>query len=64
MYENSLSVYNPLYKTSKLNQSWRKKFASRIRFWQPNYKSELVYSSEIPPGQAVETAFEVAESES
>ena len=41
-----------------------KKFGSRIKFWQPNYKSELVYSSEIPHGQAIETAFEVAASES
>ena len=41
-----------------------KKFGSHIKFWQPNYKSELVYSSEIPHGQAIETAFEVAASES
>ena len=40
-----------------------KKFGSRIKFWQPNYKNELVYSSEIPHDQAIETAFEVAASE-
>ena len=41
-----------------------KNFGSRIKFWHPNYKSELIYSSEIPHGQAIETAFEVAASES
>ena len=40
-----------------------KKFGSRIKFWQPNYKNQLVYSSEIPNDQAIETAFEVAASE-
>ena len=64
MYENSPSVYNPLYKTSKLKSKLIKTFGSRIKFWQPNYKSELVYSSEIPHGQAIETAFEAAASES
>ena len=64
MYENSPIVYNPLYKTSKLKSKLMKKFGSRIKFWQPDYKSELVYSSEIPHGQAIETAFEVAASES
>ena len=63
MYENSPSVYNPLYKISKLKSKLMKKFGSHIKFWQPNYKSELVYSSEIPYGQTIETAFEVAASE-
>ena len=58
MYENSPSVYNPLYKTSKLKSKLMKKFGSRTKFWQPNYRSKLVYSSEIPHSQAIETAFE------
>ena len=62
MYENSPSVYSPLYKTSELKSKLMKKFESRTKFWQPNYKSELVYSFEIPHGQTTETAFEVAAS--
>ena len=64
MYENNPSVYNSLYKTSKLKLKLMRKIGSPIKFWQPNYKSELVYSSEIPHGQAIEAAFEVAASES
>ena len=64
MYENSPSVHNPLYITYKLKSKLMKKFGSRIKFWQTNYKSELVYSSEIPLGRAIETTFEVAASES
>ena len=32
MYENSPSVYNPLYKTSKLKSKFMKKFGSSIKF--------------------------------
>ena len=59
MYENSPSVYNPVHKTFKLKSKLTKKCGSHIKFWQPNYKSERVYSSEIRHGQAIETAFEV-----
>ena len=64
MYENSPSVYNPLYKTSKVKSKLMKKLGSCIKLWQSNYKSELVYSSEIPQIQAIETVFEVAALES
>ena len=40
-----------------------KRFGSSIQFWQPNYKSELVYSSDVSKGEAIEVAFEVAASE-
>ena len=50
-------------KTYKLKSKLLKKFGSCINFWQPNYKSELVYLYGIPHGQAIETPFEVAASE-
>lgn len=34
-----------------------------LQFWQTNYMSELAYSSEIPQGQVIGVAFEVAASE-
>lgn len=37
-------------------------FENPIQFWQPNYVSELVYSTEVQKDQAVESAFEVAAS--
>lgn len=36
---------------------------SSIKFWQPNYKTELVYSSDVSKGEAIEVAFEVTASE-
>ena len=39
------------------------RFGSSIQFWQPNYKSELVYSSHVSKGEAIEVAFEAAASE-
>lgn len=38
-------------------------FGNKLSFWQPNYRSELVYSSSIKPGAAVEAAFEAASSD-
>lgn len=55
--------YNPNYKTYKLKDRLQKKLGAKIQFWQPNYKSELVYSNDIPKGAAVETAFESASSD-
>ena len=55
--------YNSNYKTYKLKQKIQKHFGPNISFWQPNYRSELVYSSSIPQGHAVETAFEAAASD-
>lgn len=50
-------VYNPKYKTYKLKDKLVKAFGNNIHFWQPNYKSELVFSKDVPKGAAVETAF-------
>lgn len=63
MEENSPRYYNPNYKTDKLKEKISKKFGSRLKFWQPNYKSDLVYSNDILTGEAVECAFIAAASE-
>ncbi|GFO22883.1 hypothetical protein PoB_004938800 [Plakobranchus ocellatus] len=55
--------YNPSYQTYKLKAKLQKHFGERIQFWQLNYGSELAYSSELPKGAVVETAFEVASSD-
>ena len=56
-------VYNLEYKTYKLKDKLIKAFGDHIQFWQPNYKSELVFSKDIPKGAAIETAFEQASTE-
>ena len=56
-------IYNPEYKTYKLTDKLMKAFGNHIQFWQPNYKSELVYSKDVTKGAAIETAFEQASSE-
>jgi hypothetical protein len=63
MMDNSPEFYNPSYKTDKLKNKLLRQFQGQIQFWQPNYRSELVYSSNILKGQAVETAFELAASD-
>jgi len=57
------NFFNPLYRTSKLKDKLSKHFSDRINFWQPNYKCDLVYSSLLGVGEAVEVAFESATSE-
>lgn len=63
MLENSPTFFNTEYKTDKLKDKLVNRFGNYLQFWQPNYKSELVYSSGIEKGQAVEAAFESAASE-
>ena len=63
MEEHSPEFYNPLHKTQKLKEKIVRHFGSVIQFWQPNVKSELLYSSDIPAGAAIEVAFEAATSE-
>ena len=60
---NNPDCYNPDYKTDKLKSKLVERFGSSIQFWQPNYKSELVYSSHVSKGEAIEVAFEAAASE-
>ena len=54
--QNSPECYNPDYKTDKLKTKLVKRFGSLIQFWQPNYRSEFVYSSDIKKGEAAEVA--------
>ncbi|CAH1101344.1 unnamed protein product [Psylliodes chrysocephalus] len=63
MSEYSPEFYNENYKTDKLKQKLINHFGNRISFWQLNYRIELVNSSWIKPGEAIETAFEAASSE-
>ena len=64
MLDNYSSFYNPDYRAHKLKSKLINHFGSQLHFWQPNFKSELVYSSDLPKGHAVQFAFEVAASES
>ena len=63
MEQNAPAFYNENYQTHKLKERLVNRFGERIKFWQPNYRSELVYASEIEVGAAVEMAFESATSE-
>jgi len=63
MQEHSPEFYNPHHKTQKLKDKIVRHFGSAIQFWQPNVKSELLYSSDVSAGAAIELAFESATSE-
>ena len=63
LQEHYPPIYNPNYKTYKLKNKLEKYFGHRVKFWAPNYRSELIYSDLLPVGQAVEAAFEIAASE-
>ena len=60
---HSPEYYNADYKTDKLKEKLYEHFGDKIEFWHPNYRSDLVYSEEIPTGQAIEVAFETASSD-
>ena len=60
--QNSPDCYNPDNKLGKLKLKFVKQFGSSIQVWQPNYRSEFVYSSDIKTGEAIGVAFEVAAS--
>ena len=62
LLEHYPAEYNENYKTYKLKEKLIKHFAGKLCFWQPSYKSELVYAADTQ-GQAVEMAFELAASE-
>ena len=64
LQQNFPEQYNPNYKTDKLKDKIMKRFGQKVIFWQPNYRGELVYAKNIQGGQAVESAFEAAASES
>jgi hypothetical protein len=62
--ENSPEHYNAQHKTDKLKEKLSTYFGNKIQFWRPNNKSDLVYSSNVMTGEAVQVAFEAATSES
>lgn len=61
---NSPQFYNPDHKTQKLKAKIQRHCGELVQFWQPNNKSDLVYSAGVCTGAAVEVAFESATSES
>ena len=56
--------YNPNYKTDKLKDKIQRRFGYKVTFWQPSYRTELIYSTHVQSGQAVEIAFQTVASES
>lgn len=64
MQQKNPEHYNPNYKTDKLKDKIQRRFGDKVKFWQPNYRTELIYSTHIQSGQAVEVAFQTAASES
>ena len=60
LQENSTLFYNPNYRIHKLKKKIASHFGNQIKFWRPNYRSELVYSSHLNMGEAVEVVFEAA----
>ena len=61
--QNSPDCYYPDYKPDNLKSKLVKQFGSSIQFWQRNYRSEFVYSSDTKTGEAIGAAFEAAASE-
>jgi hypothetical protein len=62
--EKTPQYYNENHKTDKLKEKLIAFFGDKINFWRPNNRSDLVYSSNISTGEAVQVAFEAATSES
>ena len=63
MQEKHPDCYNADYTTQKLKRRIANQCGTKIKFWTPNFKSKLVYSANLPTGQAVESAFVAAASE-
>jgi len=62
--DNFPTFYNPNYPSQKLKQKIVSEFKDKLEFWRSNYRSELVYSSALKTGEAIEIAYEAASSES
>jgi len=60
--QNSPAYYNPDYQTHTLKEHLISFFGEQIQFWKPNYRSDLIYSSGLSTGEALEVAFEASES--
>ena len=55
--EHAPKYYNPNHQTHKLKEKLVNIFDEQIKSWQSNYKCELVYSSALDTGEAVEAGF-------
>jgi hypothetical protein len=66
MHDNFPEFYNPGHTAQKLKTKLVAKYSSQLQFWLPQAccKSELVFSSTLDIGEAVESAFEASTSES
>lgn len=60
---NAPQFHNPDHKMQKLKEKIQRNFGDHVQFWRPNNKSELLYSSCVSTGEAVEAAFDAATSE-
>ena len=63
MLEKHLDCYSPDYTTQKLKRRIANQCGTKIKVWTPNFKSQLVYSANLPTGQAVESTFVAAATE-
>ena len=63
MQEKHPDYYSPDYTTQKLKRRIANQCGTKIKVWTPNFKSQLVYSANLPTGQAVESTFVAAASE-
>ena len=62
--DNSPQHYNADYKTCKLKDRVLRRFGDKLEFWRPqNNKSEIVFSSDIQTGEAVEVMFDSTSSQ-
>jgi hypothetical protein len=66
MQQHYPEFYNPDNTVQKLKSKLTAKYSSQLQFWLPqsSCKSELVFSSKLDVGEAVEAAFEASTSES
>ena len=66
MQQHYPDFYNPEDTVQKLKLKLTAKYSSQLQFWLPqsSCKSELVFSSKLDVGEAVESAFEASTSES
>jgi len=62
--EHYLLYLNADYQTHTLKERPNVFFGDKIQVWRPNSRSDLIYSSGLNTGEAVEAAFEAAASES
>ena len=62
--ERTPEYYNPNYSKQKLKSRICNYFGDRIKTWRAsNFKSELIYSTDLDMGEAVEAAYEANTSE-